>query len=353
MFPLAIAILAWGTDSPFPSSTQALEGWIALHDQTLKDWAKGSDWKLGKDGSLISGKQTLTHLALVGQGDWRLECDRFPDITNQHLVVGIQRGIEHEALFQGPGVETTNGRLLIQCRSTGKKTGVLSLTGSGMAIHKIWFRPKIDKELISGTGLAQWVLLPGKKSRVETTPEGWIRIQDGPGDLQSRDTFGNFMAQLTIRTGGKHFNSGLFFRAIPGEQWQGYEAQIRNEFTPGNERPYTLESFDPNTHLPLGKSLIHSTAVDYGTGAIYRRLPARSQAANDGEWFVLTVVAVDRCICTWVQGQPQANWTDNRPANTNARQGYRSKPGVFGIQGHDPTTLLDLKSLKVAPLDNN
>ena len=43
-----------------------------------------------------------------------------------------------------------------------------------------------------------------------------------------------------------------------------------------------------------GKKEIMATAVDYGTGAIYRRVQARKEVAKDGEWFTLTVLAHGR-----------------------------------------------------------
>ena len=87
------------------------------------------------------------------------------------------------------------------------------------------------------------------------------------------------------------------------------------------------------------------------------QLPAHAEIQGDVVFLkldkpaALTVAAVGRDISTWVQGQPQVVWTDNRNTNQNARQGFRAKPGVFGIQGHDPTTLIDIRSLRVLPLD--
>ena len=103
--------------------------------------------------------------------------------------------------------------------------------------------------------------------------------------------FADFVLQLECISNGKHLNSGIFFRAIPGEYWQGYECQIRNQFTDKPTQKYTIEEHDPTTHKLLGKKTLMSPAVDYGTGAIYRRMPARKQVAKDGEWFTLTIAA--------------------------------------------------------------
>jgi hypothetical protein len=96
-----------------------------------------------------------------------------------------------------------------------------------------------------------------------------------------------------------------------------------------------------------------SEAVDFGTGAIYRRVPARSQTASDGSWFTMTVAAHGRRFATWVNGIQQVDWIDNRPSNDNPRQGYRAAKGAFSLQGHDPTTNIDFRSLDIQVLDSS
>jgi hypothetical protein len=44
------------------------------------------------------------------------------------------------------------------------------------------------------------------------------------------------------------------------------------------------------------------------------------------------------------------DWTDNRAANDNGRNGYRAAAGPISIQGHDPTTDLSFRNLRIAPL---
>lgn len=330
----------------YPSVDEALDGWIALWDGNPKDWLDNTDWVVTKSGNLQIGSKVNGPKAQVGVGKWKANLIAKSPETASLKAFWNQGG--HSNLI-GTWDPKTGPSFSFQ--SPPGKAGTLTLEGKDVELVSLWYQPTETRELIAGKGLEGWKLVPGKKSKVLVTPEGWIRIEDGPGDLQTSGQYGNFVAQLTLRTGGKHLNSGLFFRAIPGEQWQGYEAQIRNEFPPGPPRQFPVESFDPVTHQPTGKSMVTSPAVDWGTGAIYRRMPARSQGAQDREWFTLTVAAAGRTISTWVQGKPQVVWVDNRPENDNARQGYRSKPGVFGIQGHDPTTLIDFRSLKVLVLD--
>ncbi len=95
---------------------------------------------------------------------------------------------------------------------------------------------------------------------------------------------------------------------------------------------------------------MQTLASDYGTGAIYRRMPARKAVAKDGEWFTMTVVAQGNHIATWVNGQQVVDWTDNRPLNDNARNGCRLEKGPISIQGHDPTTDLAFRNIRIADL---
>src|SRR5262249_13107874 len=163
--------------------------------------------------------------------------------------------------------------------------------------------------------------------------------------LQTRDSFADFVLQLECRSNGKHLNSGIFFRARPGEYQMGYEAQIRNEFRDKPQK-YVVEEYDPKTHALVGKREVLSPAFDYGTGASYRRMPARKALSKDHEWFTLTVVARGRHFATWVNGVQAVDWTDNRAPADNARKGYRADAGVISIQGHDPTTDLSFRNLR-------
>jgi hypothetical protein len=125
-------------------------------------------------------------------------------------------------------------------------------------------------------------------------------------------------------------NSGIFFRCIEGQYQQGYEVQIQNSIK------------DNDRTKPL----------DYGTGAIYRRVPARKVVSTDGEWFTLTVIADGPHIATWVNGYQVVDWTDDRPRDPNPRKGLRTEAGHISIQGHGPPMTADIvfQSIKLAEL---
>jgi hypothetical protein len=158
--------------------------------------------------------------------------------------------------------------------------------------------------------------------------------------------------QLECVSNGRHLNSGVFFRCQPNRYQQGYEAQIQNDFSLDPPKEYTVEEYDPRTHKPTGKKKVKSAARDYGTGAIYRRVPARRPMAKDREWFTMTVVANGRHLATWVNGVQEVDWTDNRPRNDNARNGCRLEKGPVSLQGHDPTTDLSFRNIRIEDLSS-
>lgn len=221
---------------------------------------------------------------------------------------------------------------------------------STLAIRSVKLQPAGLVPVFNGKDLTGWKEHPGKKSKFSVTPEGWINIKNGPGDLQTLGEWGDFVLQIECISNGKFLNSGVFCRCRPNEYQQGYEAQIHNGFLPGPTKDYTIEEFDPVTHKSVGKKKVKYAAIDYGTGAIYRRQPARFQASKDHEWFTMTVSAVGNHFATWVNGIQVTDWTDNRPSADNARNGYRAKKGPISLQGHDPTTDLSFRNIRIAEL---
>jgi hypothetical protein len=224
---------------------------------------------------------------------------------------------------------------------------------SMLRVRNIKLQPIGLKPIFNSSDLSGWKVHPGRKSKFSVTPEGWLHIKDGPGDLQTEALFDDFILQLECKTNGKQLNSGVFFRCRPGEYQQGYEAQIHNGFDVDKPKEYIVEEYDPKTNELKDKKKTPSPATDYGTGAIYRRVPARKQAAKDGEWFTMTVVAHGRHIATWVNGIQMVDWTDNRPLKDNARNGCRLEKGAISLQGHDPTTDLVFRNIRIAELPRN
>jgi hypothetical protein len=206
----------------------------------------------------------------------------------------------------------------------------LQLNQGRVEFRNIKLRPLGLKRIFNGRDLAGWKLYPGEKnkSHFSVTPAGELNVKNGPGQLETENHYGDFALQLEVFVNGQKLNSGIFFRSIPGQWWLGYESQIHNGYA------------DDDRTRPL----------DYGTGAIYRRQKARKVVSNDFEWFYKTILATGNHIAVWVNGQQVTDWTDNRAANENPRQGQRTEPGSLILQGHDPTTDISFRNLRAAEL---
>jgi hypothetical protein len=225
-----------------------------------------------------------------------------------------------------------NGQPVVDARDGKHTHGTIALqqlNGLGeVRFRNLKLKPLGLKSIFNGKDLTGWKVIPDHKSVYSVTPEGWLNVKNGNGDLQSEGEYGDFVFQLEVFSNGDHLNSGVFFRAMRDQFWSGYECQVRNQWE-GNDR---------------------SKAVDYGTGGIYNRQPARRVVSSDREWFAMTIVAHGPHLATWISGLQVTDFTDARPPNENARRGYRSKPGVVSLQGHDPTTDLSFRNLRIAEL---
>ncbi|MCP5525204.1 MAG: DUF1080 domain-containing protein [Verrucomicrobiales bacterium] len=224
-----------------------------------------------------------------------------------------------------------NGEVVLDAKDNRQARGCVALQyrGAGQVkFRNVILQPRGLGSIFNGKDLSGWREIPDRKSVYSVTPEGWLNVRDGNGDLQSEGRYGDFTFQLDIISNGEHLNSGVFFRALPGQFWSGYESQIRNQWQ-GNDR---------------------TQPVDYGTGGIYNRQPARRVVASDHQWFTKTIVAHGRHLAVWVDGHQVSDWTDPRSPNENARQGYRAAPGVLSLQGHDPTTDLSFRNLRIAEM---
>jgi hypothetical protein len=233
-----------------------------------------------------------------------------------------------------------------------RRGSYIALSGNSVIFRHIKLKPVETKPLFNGKDLTGWKKYEGDPKRAKSTfavANGTITLKDGPGDLQTTGQWADFVLQLECKTNGKHLNSGAFFRCIPGEYQNGYEAQIHNGWL-DKPKEVTVEEYDPKTHELKEKRKVQTLAMDFGTGAIYRRMPARKAVAKDGEWFTMTIVAEGNHIATWVDGQQVVDWTDNRPINANPRSGCRLEKGAISLQGHDPTTDLAFRNIRIADL---
>src|SRR5260370_11258364 len=193
----------------------------------------------------------------------------------------------------------------------------MCVSGSNFILRNIKIKAEGEKPMFNGKDLDNWKVFSGTspkvKSEFSVTKDGTISLKNGPGDQHTKDAWGDFVLQIECISNGKELNSGVFFRCRPDEYQMGYEAQIHNGFTEKPEKKYKIEEYDPKTNELKETKEVAYTAKDYGTGGIYRRMPARREVAKDKEWFTMTVVAQGRHIAAWGDGIQVGDLTDNRP----------------------------------------
>jgi hypothetical protein len=202
----------------------------------------------------------------------------------------------------------------------------LQLNEGPVAFRNIRLRPLGLEPIFNGRDLDGWKLAGA--SHGEVTDAGDLRITGGSGQLESTGRYGDFVLQLECRIDVDGINSGLFFRSIPGDLMNGYESQIHNSY----------RDDDP------------TQPADCGTGGFYRRQNARRIVARDHQWFAKTIIAGGPHMAAWVDGYQVSDWTDTRPPDENPRRGLRLEAGTFCIQGHDPTTDVRFRKLRVVEM---
>jgi hypothetical protein len=182
--------------------------------------------------------------------------------------------------------------------------------------------------LFDGKSLDGWSTDRAEKCKFDVTKDGELHMSNGPGQIDSVADFTNFVLQIDCKANGDGLNSGVFFRTLREGRWAGYESQIQNGFKDGDR----------------------TKPKDFGTGAIYRRQPARYVVPSDHEWFTKTIVADGPHMAVWVNGYQVSDWTDTRPAKENAREGRRDAGGAIALQGHDATTDFLFRKIRAAEL---
>ena len=343
-----LAVPAFADDNAKPNTLtpkEIADGWVLLFDgETTFGWTVDGGAQI-KDGILsLGGDKAAALTSTTDLGSWfhfafaySVDGAKWGDHSlganlADPIVDGVRRtqSLKGEAVVRAELLE--DGRLQFA-----------TAPGHSLHLRSIRARSQSMKSLFNGKDLTGWkVYDPAKakqtdpkartdatKSQFTVTKEGWLNVKNGPGDLQTEGQWADFVLQLECISNGKHLNSGLFFRCVPDLYQQGYEAQIRNEWM-GDDR---------------------TKPVDFGTGAIYRRQPARKVVSTDGEWFTMTVAAHGRHIATWVNGYQVTDWTDDRKEAENARNGFKKSKGALSIQGHDPTTDLSFRNIRIQSLD--
>ncbi len=309
----------------------------------FSDYELRCDFRLEKDGNSGIFLRTVFQPQNPNRDCYELNiCDSHPAFPTASLVSlvkpdkpisGEGRWMTYHVVVQGNKINVRlDGEPVLSytdVRPTALKNGYIGLQKNAGKIEfrNVFLKPLATRSLFNGQDLTGWHVVPGSKSEFKAV-DGLMQVTNGRGFLETDETWGDFLLQADVRTNGRNLNSGIFFRAQKGTAAapsNGYECQIHNGWK-GDDRRQPL---------------------DYGTGGIYRRVPARRVVSSDFEWFTLTLAAQGPHVAVWVDGEPVTDWTDDRPANDNPREGLRLNPGHLSLQGHDPTTNLSFRNLRI------
>jgi len=359
------------------TSAELADGWILLFDgETLFGWEANSEanWKVA-DGVISVSEGEPGLLNTTSQFDnYRLKVDfRFPKESNSGVFLRnsgqagdvaidcyelniadpslnpfptgsfvrrqLDEKVPHRDGWQTFDVTADGGHFVVLLdgkkvldytdpKPVGRGFIGLQLNTGLVEFRNVKLKPLGLGSMFNGSDLAGWKVFPDRASVFSVTSDGEINVKNGNGQLETEAQYADFTMQLEIFSNGKHLNSGIFFRSIPGDFWNGYESQIQNGYKDGDR----------------------TQPIDCGTGGFYRRQNARKVVADDFTWFHKTLIVSGPHMATWVNGYQVSDWTDTREPDPNPRNGLRLEGGTIIIQGHDPTTDLSFRDLRITEM---
>jgi hypothetical protein len=288
------------------TAEQARDGWIALFDgETAFGWQEGKV----ESGALSAGRTT----SKFGSCELKGEATSAGELQLGDAVVELPSGrFKLELAVDKPGYLRFN---------------------KGAAVKSLLLKPSGLKPVFNGRDLTRWTVLKHPRLAEEqqakwSLEDGVLRAVGGPGAVELEGRYGDLVLQVEARMRAKLVNGGLFFRSVPGDFMNGYEAQLFNG------------CYDEDPSRP----------ARYSTGAIDDRQLARRLVSRDLEPLTMTVIAVGQHIATWVNGAQMTDWTDDRDKHDNPRVGLRLEPGTIQLQAHDPETDIEFRRVLIADL---
>jgi hypothetical protein len=347
-----------------PTHEEALDGWIALFNgEDLFGWevhGEGGHWFVnngvltatGESGNWIGTTATFADFELVVE--WKVskggnsgiffraaeegapwvngyesqideDDPKNPTGSIYNIIKAEQVDVPdekwHETRITADGNHLQvdiDGKKVVDATDDSHEQGTIGLQfhhgGMRVEFRKVWLKPLGLESIFNGKDFTGWRNV-GKNPSFKIE-DGAIRLQGGPGYVESDGTYDDFIAQVMVRT-APNSNSGVFFRGprIEGDEFrawpQGYEAQVFNH------------------------------PRDFTTGGIYSFQPARGVYSEDGEWFLMTINAVGNRLVTWVNGRIAADWED--PEN-------RFQDGILALQAHDPNSIIYYRKVEIRDL---
>ena len=228
-------------------------------------------------------------------------------------------------------------------RSKAGYIGLAAARGTSLDFRNIKLKPIAARGLFNGSDLSGWksvgtqppkpsglvkklskVFKPGEGKPKEadwSVVGGAIHGTKGPGQLESKDAYDDFVLQLDVRVNSKsknhHPKSGIFLRGDAGKIETGYEVAIEN---------------------------------DVSTGEIAGLKKPRSVLGTDNEFFTETIAVRGRHFEIWINGYPVNDYTDTRTEGPSIKKEARVAAGPVALFAPDSESNLDFKNIKISPL---
>jgi len=209
----------------------------------------------------------------------------------------------------------------------------------------------VAPQLLAQAGTQDWIPLQDGKSlkgwKAPERAESW-KVEDGAfvtrGDRSHLYYVGNvgkhdfrnfeFFAEVMTEPGS---NSGIYIHTkYQAEGWPaaGYEIQVINSNPPAEN---------------MGGYIEHKM-----TGSIYAVRNTWAAPANDNKWFTYRIRVVGKTIQTFIDGELICEYAE--PANpwrADDKKGRLLGSGTFGLQAHDPGSVVKYRNMKVKILPDD
>jgi hypothetical protein len=169
----------------------------------------------------------------------------------------------------------------------------------------------------------------GDAVQLNTTRDLALELSGGPGVVETKDSFDNFILQLEYNFIFSSSRTGLFFRSIPREEQTGYQISIQN--------------------FPTRQDRDQTVGVD--VGSFRGQKNARYIRPEDHVWNHLTLVVIDRHFQTWVNGIPVCEMSDKRPLNKeNLQAGPFLLPGTIQLLIPEGGSNVQFRNIRIMPI---
>ncbi|MDR2755359.1 MAG: DUF1080 domain-containing protein [Planctomycetaceae bacterium] len=263
------------------------------------------------------------------------EQEKVRELTNRGTVTSVNnRWHRLKAQFETGRLQITVDQnepiALFDVKPLGYGYIGLLVTKGKVRFRNMYWLPGSSIPIFDAINPEKYWRYHGDAIQLSMTHDLAMQLNGGPGVIETKDSFDNFILQLEYNIIFSSARTGLFLRSIPREEQTGYEISIQN-FPKRQDREQTV-------------------GVD--AGAFRGKKNARYIRPEDHLWNYLTVVAVDRHFQTWVNGIPVCEMSDKRPLNTeNPKTGSSFLPaGTIQLLAPYADTNVQFRNIRIMPI---